>query len=145
MYTGSCLCGEVRYELDCELPAIVNCHCQFCRRAHGSAFTTVTWVLASAFRFSAGEKEVASFSRSGGCRHFCRICATRLFSRADSQADHLSLIVASLDQEPPAGPVAHLNLESKAGWYEILDDCPQFQTLPESVRKMLDEADEEKN
>ena len=140
MYTGRCLCGEVRYELDCELSPLVNCHCQFCRRAHGSAFTTVSWVPSSAFRFTAGEEQVASFGE-GGARYFCRRCATRLFSRAQSQPDHMSLIVASLEQEPPAGPVAHFNLESKAGWYEILDDRPRFQSLPDAIQDMLEARD----
>ena len=138
-YTGRCLCGEVRYSLDCELGPLTNCHCQFCRRAHGSAFSTVSWVPSETFQFTAGEAHVSCFSRSGGGRYFCSLCGTRLFSRADSKADHLSLIVSSLDQEPPAGPVAHFNIESKAGWYEILDDCPQFETLPAAVRKFMDE------
>lgn len=34
--TGRCLCGHVRYELAGELPPLVNCHCQFCRRAQGN-------------------------------------------------------------------------------------------------------------
>jgi hypothetical protein len=52
--TGRCLCGKVRYELDGELPPLVNCHCQFCRRAHGAAFVTIAWVPSSSFRFTAG-------------------------------------------------------------------------------------------
>ena len=37
---------------------------------------------------------------------------------------------SSLDEEPTDPPTIHMNVESKAPWYEILDDRPQFQGLP---------------
>ena len=112
-YTGGCLCGDVRYRLDGELGPLVNCHCQFCRRAHGSAFSTVSRVRKSALRFTSGEEQVSRF----GGRHFCRRCATRLYNTGDSMPDHVVLVVAGLDQEPSEGPVVHVNVESKAQWY----------------------------
>jgi len=33
----------------------------------------------------------------------------------------------------------HINVESKAGWYDILDDLPQHQALPPGVKSALDE------
>jgi len=125
-YTGRCLCGEVRYELDAELGPLVNCHCQFCRRAHGSAFSTVTLVPRSAFRITAGEALLGAYVG----RRFCSRCATRLFNVAESIPDQIALVVASLEQEPTQAPALHLNLESKAPWYEILDDKPCFAGFP---------------
>ncbi len=40
------------------------------------------------------------------------------------------LLIASLDEEPTSKPVMHINVESKAPWYEILDDLPQFPGFP---------------
>jgi hypothetical protein len=37
------------------------------------------------------------------------------------------LVVASLDDEPHERPAMHLNLESKAPWYEILDAAPRYE------------------
>ena len=48
------------------------------------------------------------------------------------------VLVASLDEEPTAHPVMHINVESKAPWYEILDDSPQFQGLPPAAKAVLD-------
>jgi len=56
--TGRCLCGAVRYELSSEIGPLVNCHCRYCRRAHGSAFVTITWVRRDDLRFVAGEDAV---------------------------------------------------------------------------------------
>lgn len=42
------------------------------------------------------------------------------------------LVVASLDEDPASGPVIHVNVESKATWYEIRDDLPRFEGFPKS-------------
>ena len=34
---GSCLCGDVRYEIQGELSDILVCHCENCRKHHGTA------------------------------------------------------------------------------------------------------------
>ena len=47
----------------------------------------------------------------------------------------ISLVVASLDEEPVRGPIMHINLESKAPWYEVTDGLPQHQTLPPGVKQ----------
>ena len=88
--TGRCLCGVVRYELDAEVRAIVNCHCQYCRRAHGAAFVTTAPVPSDALRIVAGEQQVTRYEG----RFFCGACATRLFNRADAIPETTVLIVA---------------------------------------------------
>ena len=138
--TGRCLCGVVRYELGSELGPLVNCHCQYCRRAHGAAFTTVSWVPSAALRFTSGEEAVREYRTEGvGLRYFCERCGTRLFNRPLSSAKFSALVIASLDEEPERGPAMHINLESKAGWYEILDDLPQYEALPPGAERALEE------
>ena len=130
---GHCLCGAVRFELDFEIKATSNCHCQYCRRAHGAAFVTTALVPTSALRITAGEQSIA---RHQG-RYFCGTCGSRLFNRSESHPDATVLVVTSLAREPTRRPVAHMNIESKAPWYEILDDCPQFTSFPPGVEDAL--------
>ena len=130
MRTGRCYCGVVRYEIDGELGPLVNCHCRYCRRAHGAAFATVSPVQSADFRFTAGEEAVREHRNPEGFRYFCERCGGRLFNRPMSTDALLLLVVASLDAEPEAGPIMHINVESKAPWYDILDDLPQHQALP---------------
>ncbi len=117
---GHCLCKAVCFELDFEIQAITNCHCQFCRHAHGAAFVTTALVPTSALLITSGEDNIA---RHDG-RYFCGNCGTRLFNRSDSFPHATSLVVTSLIEEPSTPPVAHMNIESKAPWYEILDQAP---------------------
>jgi hypothetical protein len=139
-HTGRCLCGAIRYELSGELGPLVNCHCQFCRRAHGAAFATVSWVPSAALCITAGESIIREYHPEGvGSRCFCERCGTRLWNRSLSTPTHLSLVIASLDGDPPRGPVMHINTESKAGWYQILDALPQYAALPPMAKRALEE------
>jgi len=136
--TGRCLCGSVRYELADAPGPCVNCHCQFCRRAHGAAFVTVTWVPRAGLRVTQGAESVREFRTQGvGLRAFCRHCGTRLYNQAESNPDFVALVVGSLDDEPDGPPVIHVNVESKARWYEIQDDRPQFDKLPPGTEEAL--------
>lgn len=135
--TGRCLCREVRYELDGDLPPIVNCHCQYCRRAHGAAFVSIAWVPHSAFRFTAGESSVTRHTVGGGYRCFCTICGSRLFNGQTSETGFITLIVSTLDDDSHPGPVLHLNLESKANWYSITDELPQHQSFSREIIEYL--------
>ena len=139
MRTGGCYCGAVRYELAGELGELVNCHCRFCRRAHGAAFSTVTLAKSADLRLTAGEAELAEYRHGGGARVFCRRCGGRLFNRPASTERFVSLVVATLDEEPASGPVMHLNVESKAPWYEIRDDLPRFEGLPPGLAESLED------
>lgn len=128
--TGRCYCGAVRYELDGELGPLINCHCQYCRRAHGAAFVTLSPVQRTNFRLTAGDEALREHRNAEGMRYFCDRCGSRLFNRPLSDDALLVLVIATLDVEPTKKPIIHINVESKASWYDILDDLPKYQALP---------------
>ena len=79
MLTGSCMCGDVAYEVDAEPGAIVHCHCATCRKAHGSAFSTVTNVPRDRFRWTKGESLLRGFESSPGKqRYFWTQCGSHI-------------------------------------------------------------------
>ena len=131
MHRGSCLCGAVRFEIDSDLKAVVNCHCRFCRKAHGAPFTTVLFMPLSSLRVTAGAELVARYpiERLNSDRCFCARCGTRLFNQAPA-VGMMSLIVATLDVDEVLRPVAHINTEAKCAWFHINDDLPQFASMP---------------
>lgn len=129
-HEGGCFCGAVRYEVAGEIGPLVNCHCQYCRRFHGAAFVTVAMVQSHAFRITRGEASLRERANREGSRHFCSECGSRLFNRPRSTDAFLMLVVAGLDEAPTSRPVMHINTESMAPWYEILDGLPQLTGLP---------------
>ncbi len=129
--SGHCLCGEVRYRVDHEIGLVVNCHCSFCRRAHGAPFVPISLVDKTAFHFTAGEEHTRIFDTpGGGARCFCQLCGTRICNYPRVMPDQLSLLVETLDEGIDQAPSLHINVESKASWYEIADEQPQFDALP---------------
>jgi hypothetical protein len=123
---GSCLCGEVRYELCGALGPAAHCHCVQCRKASGGSFATNASVSADAFHFLAGETLVGEFESSPGVfRCFCRRCGSPLIKRYAGKPDVLRLRLGTLDTDPGVSVVAHIFVRSKAPWVEIADDIPQ--------------------
>ncbi len=128
--TGGCRCGRVRYEVTEELGLVFNCHCRFCRQIHGAAFTTIALVPRSAFRWASGSALPAQFrTPMGSLRHFCGACASPVCNYP-VEPNLLCLVVSSLDDESAVQPCAHFNTESKAPWFTIQDELPQFAAGP---------------
>ena len=132
MHQGSCLCRSITYEIDSDLKAVVNCHCRYCRKAHGAAFTTLLFMPFSNLRVIAGAERIARFPVPGlnADRCFCDRCGTRLYNHAPASG-MVSVVVATLDSDEPVRPRAHINTESKCPWWAIGDDgLPQFAAVP---------------
>src|SRR3569833_67511 len=74
---GSCLCGNVRYDIDGPFEVMSHCQCSMCRRNHGAAFATFVSVPLSGFRWVAGENGISAFQASSyGKRTFCSQCGS---------------------------------------------------------------------
>jgi hypothetical protein len=91
---GSCLCGEVRFEIDGPLMRSSHCHCRQCQKAHGAPFRTRARVAAADFRFLAGEELVSFYEATPGThRGFCKVCGAPVLVKFDersrsAQTDH---------------------------------------------------------
>ncbi|HZR02019.1 MAG TPA: GFA family protein [Burkholderiales bacterium] len=127
MISGSCLCGNVRYEISGPLSGITHCHCSQCRKTHGAAFASYADVKRGDFKFVSGERNVASFSSSPDVlRTFCKRCGSPLQFIRLSRPETLSIAVGTLDSDPGVRPVHHIFVGFKAPWYEITDNLPQY-------------------
>lgn len=125
MITGSCLCGKVTYEISGKIGDIVHCHCKSCRKAHGSAFSSVAAVDDRDFKLS-GEKALSRFESSQGkWRYFCASCGTQVYAKRQGTR-HIILRLGSLDVDPKSPEKSHIWVSEKASWYEIDRNLPQY-------------------
>lgn len=130
-YTGSCLCGVVRYELNGTIGDIVQCHCTKCRKANGSAYATNASVAKAGFKFIAGEEQLKKFASSEGTqRCFCGNCGSPIISIKADTPDFYRLRIGTLDTPIRQSPVCHIFTASKAEWEHIADDLPQYAERP---------------
>ena len=131
MLRGSCLCGQVRYEISGKLFDPLNCHCSMCRKAQGAAFRSRARVQSRDFRWTSGENLLTFFESSpGNHRGFCRVCGSPILSKFDADESVLSLPLGPLDDDSAIHPQIHVYVASKAPWHTISDDLPQFAALP---------------
>lgn len=118
MLSGSCLCGQVAYEVDAELAGIVHCHCETCRKAHGSAFSSVAAVPRAAFRWTRGEALLKAFESSPGkFRRFCSTCGSHIVADRPAQPNVL-LRLGCLDSKVAGQPKCHIWRSDSAPWYD---------------------------
>jgi len=122
---GSCLCGTVTYIVTSPPQRSVNCHCSRCRRARSAAFGSM---LFAPVRYTRGEDLLATYTLPGARRYsyaFCRVCGSGM-PRPNPSGGVTGIQMGSLDDDPGMRPQAHIFVGSKAPWYEIADDLPQY-------------------
>jgi hypothetical protein len=134
MYQGSCLCGSIKYSIDDNLKWIVNCHCRFCSKAHGAAFTTLLMMPFNRLQVLEGQTLLSSYEVKtlNSLRMFCSQCGTRLYNHSPSKG-MISLVVATLDTDAKLRPIANINVASKCSWHQITDELPQYNSSPSAA------------
>ena len=137
--TGRCLCEKVKFEIEGNLGPIFNCHCSKCRRWHGAVFRTRASIVKSQFKWVSGEDNLTSYkSSSNVTKYFCCTCGSPLHSTYLDKPNVLGIPLGGLEGVDDISLEAHIFTNSKASWFEITDNFPQFKSWPggeENVRK----------
>jgi hypothetical protein len=126
VFTGSCLCGAVRFEARGTPRKVNHCHCLQCQRASGAAMATwATWPRASV-RVLRGEP--AEFESSPGVRRsFCPRCGSTLFwRRVAREGGELDIAAGTIDQADELGPIEHIFVRSRRPWQPLCDGLPAY-------------------
>lgn len=130
-YTGSCLCGGIRYEINGEIGPIIQCHCQRCRKANGSAFATNAVIQKADFKIIQGEHLLKKYQSSATTeRCFCAECASPIISIKAETPDSYRLRIGTLDTPLVQKPTQHIFTAYKAEWDTICDGLPQYAERP---------------
>jgi len=125
MLTGKCWCGAVRYEVSDAFLYAANCHCSECRAATGSAFKAFAGIDREKLTITQGVDDLAVFGEEALNDTRCRACGSFLFSVVRGGA-FVHVALGSLVDAPTIRPTAHIFVGSKAPWFEITDELPQF-------------------
>jgi len=126
MLTGSCLCGQTAYEVDAEISAIVHCHCETCRKAHGAAFSSIASVPRDRFRWVRGEALLGAYQSSPGkTRRFCTACGSQLIAERDG-APAIMLRLGCLDTPVKTERQCHIWRSDGASWYDPAATIPEY-------------------
>ena len=103
-----------------------NCHCSRCRAATGSAFKPFAGIEREKLQITNGADGLLIVGEETLNDTRCAKCGSLLFSVVrDGAFVHVAL--GSLVDAPSMQPTKHIFVGSKAPWFEITDDLPQFE------------------
>lgn len=130
-YAGSCLCGEVRFEIEGEFDRFYLCHCEYCRKDTGSAHAANLFSSTAALKWVSGKDKIRQFNlpatRHGKC--FRSTCGSAL-PMMQMNGELLVVPAGSLSGELRIRPTAHLFVSSKACWDDALEKVPTVDKFP---------------
>ena len=126
MLTGRCTCGAVEYEVADAFLYAANCHCSICRTATGSAFKAFAGIEREKLRIARGEDNLMIFGEDTGNDTRCGVCGSFLYSVVRGGA-FLHVSMGTLVDDPTIRPAEHIFVGSKAPWFTITDDLPQYE------------------
>lgn len=126
---GACLGEACSYEVPDEFEYSLICHCSQCRRATGSAFESFAGIQIDRVRLTSPSEETQVHGDGAAHDVHGRSCGSLLFSSVREHA-YAPVTLGALIDPPSITPSAHIFVGSKAVWYEILDQLPQFEELP---------------
>ncbi|HET6945938.1 MAG TPA: GFA family protein [Gaiellaceae bacterium] len=123
---GRCECGAVRYRVDDAFRYASNCHCSRCRAATGSAFKAFAGIEREKLELMDGRDVLLIVGEEDANDTRCAACGSLLFSVVRNGA-YVHVAMGSLVDAPSIRPTKHIFVGSKASWFEITDDLPQFE------------------
>ena len=123
---GGCWCGAVRYRVADAFLYASNCHCSRCRAATGSAFKAFAGIERDKLELTEGLDELLVVGDDDLNDTRCRACGSLLFSVV-REGEYVHVALGSLVDAPAMRPTKHIFVGSKAPWFEITDELPQFE------------------
>ncbi|UDL96546.1 GFA family protein [Lichenihabitans sp. PAMC28606] len=122
---GSCQCGQVTYVVEDAFLYAVNCHCSICRRGTGAAFKPLAGIERAKLRVMQGLDCIQVIGAPGWHDERCGRCGSLLFAVVRDGA-YAHVTMGTLIDDPTIRPTAHIFVGSKAPWFTITDDLPQY-------------------
>jgi hypothetical protein len=80
LYQGSCLCGEVAFEIEGDFDGFYLCHCERCRKDTGSAHAANLFSSTAKLRWLSGREKskIHDYRSEGHIKCFCTNCGSSL-------------------------------------------------------------------
>lgn len=131
---GSCLCGDVAFKFSAgSAKLMMQCHCTRCRKVKGAAHASNVFVASEDFEWLKGEDRITTYDLPEAERFgnsFCKKCGSSVPRKAEG-APAINIPAGSLDDSPGIEPKANIFVGSKANWFEISDQIPQHDEMPQ--------------
>ncbi len=134
--TGSCLCGEVRFEVSGSSFWRAGCCCTSCTKAAGAPAMVWTGFKRDQFKLLNGKPKLYE-SSPGVLRGFCERCGTTLTyerqpakgAEVNARPDELYVSSISLDDPAAYPPDEYVWYGERAAWFHLGGDITRHEGL----------------
>lgn len=130
IYSGSCFCNAVGFQVKGEPFAMGFCHCESCRQWSGTPVTAFSLWKFGAVTFTKGEDQVGAFNKTPkATRKWCKKCGGHILteSSAEGFVDVFPALVSGLVFEP----ASHVHYQEAV--LRIKDGLPKCKDLPDQA------------
>ncbi len=130
--TGSCLCGDVRFEVSGDPMFAAHCCCTDCQKASGADHITLAFYKESQVKISGELAEYAVVADSGNTntRIFCPKCGGRLFGRNSAREGVIGIQAGALDNPQNIKPAVVVYTKDKREWDVLDENLTAFEAGP---------------
>lgn len=118
--TGRCLCGDITYRADAAPLWQAHCHCESCRRATSSGFTSFFAIKDGRWAWT-GIPPAIYPSSEGVWRDFCPRCGAQMSYRSTRYPGEIHFYAATLDDPTAYHPTAHVHTAEQLSWVHLSD------------------------
>lgn len=132
-FSGSCLCGSVKYELEGSPQRFYHCHCQRCRKATGTGHASNLFFEVTSFTWLEGEELLNTYRVPEAERfhtRFCSRCGSPM-PRYNAERGMAVVPAGSLDTEPELKPQSRIFIGSAAAWSCRGESIDEFEDYPD--------------
>ncbi len=131
IHEGGCVCGEVRYRAVGEPMLATVCHCKFCQKRTGSAFSQPVVFKAEQVEFSGGPRTTYEHRSDESHRwlrmEFCPRCGTTVAWRAERRPGTIGIAGGTFDDPNWVKIQRHIWTRSAQRWTPIPADLECFE------------------
>ena len=130
--TGSCKCGEIRYQIAQPIEFAANCHCNMCKKLTGGPFSSVAVVDQAAFTIIQGKAQLTTYEVSQNARkHFCRTCGAPVYLLHQKLPGKCMVALGTLDRPAEVTPAMNIHCENMLPWVREIMSRTNFDQSPQ--------------
>ncbi len=128
--SGSCLCGEIAFEIENQFDNFYFCSCAQCRQITGSAFASNLFAKTTGFRWTKGEEKVKRFKLPNRdiAKTFCPNCGSGV-PKISADGQSVMVPAGALNGEPQMPSPKRIFQRERPNWathYEAYDAFERF-------------------
>lgn len=130
-YSGSCLCGSIRFDVTGPFDGFYLCYCKHCQKDSGSAHAASLFLPPSNIFWHCGQELLTTYRLPGSLhqKSFCQQCGSPVPS-LDNQHSFLMVPAGCLDTPILQTPDAKIFVSRQVQWSKGIHHLVEFDELP---------------